>query len=48
MKQLRLSLERTCVLAECLEDLRWLFEDLRTPQFVSIKRIQKSFEPLGH
>ena len=47
MKQLRLALERTCVHAECLEDLRWLFEDLRTPQFVSIKRIQKSFEQLA-
>jgi ATP-dependent helicase HrpA len=39
-----------------LEDVRWLFEELRvsffaqelrTPQRVSIKRIQKSFEQLA-
>ncbi|MBS7807748.1 DUF3418 domain-containing protein [Variovorax sp. PCZ-1] len=39
-----------------LQDLRWLFEELRvsffaqelrTPQPVSIKRIQKSFEQLA-
>ena len=52
---LRLLAERKGVLDERLEDLRWLFEELRvsffaqelrTPQPVSIKRIQKSFEQL--
>jgi ATP-dependent helicase HrpA len=53
---LRLLAERKGVLDERLEDLRWLFEELRvsffaqelrTPQPVSIKRIQKSFEQLA-
>ncbi|TAG23897.1 MAG: DUF3418 domain-containing protein, partial [Burkholderiales bacterium] len=53
---LRLIAERKGVLDERLEDLRWLFEELRvsffaqelrTPQPVSIKRIQKSFEQLA-
>jgi len=53
---LRLASERKGVLDERLEDLRWLFEELRvsffaqelrTPQPVSIKRIQKSFEQLA-
>lgn len=48
--------ERKGVLDERLEDFRWLFEglcvsffaqELRTPQPVSIKRIQKSFEQLA-
>jgi ATP-dependent helicase HrpA len=52
---LRLLAERKGVLDERLEDLHWLFEELRvsffaqelrTPQPVSIKRIQKSFEQL--
>ncbi len=53
---LRLQADRKGVLDERLEDLRWLFEELRvsffaqelrTPQPVSIKRIQKSFEQLA-
>jgi ATP-dependent helicase HrpA len=53
---LRLIAERKGVLDERLEDVRWLFEELRvsffaqelrTPQPVSIKRIQKSFEQLA-
>ncbi len=53
---LRLLADRKGVLDERLEDLRWLFEELRvslfaqelrTPQPVSIKRIQKSFEQLA-
>ncbi len=53
---LRLLTERKGVLDERLEGLRWLFEELRvsffaqelrTPQPVSIKRIQKSFEQLA-
>jgi hypothetical protein len=32
------------VLDERLDDLRWLFEEMRPPKPVSIKRIQKSFE----
>jgi ATP-dependent helicase HrpA len=53
---LRLLAERKGVLDERLEDVRWLFEELRvsffaqelrTPQPVSIKRIQKSFEQLA-
>jgi ATP-dependent helicase HrpA len=53
---LRLIAERKGTLDERLEDLRWLFEELRvsffaqelrTPQPVSIKRIQKSFEQLA-
>ncbi len=53
---LRLLAERKGVLDERLDDLRWLFEELRvsffaqelrTPQPVSIKRIQKSFEQLA-
>jgi ATP-dependent helicase HrpA len=53
---LRLIAERKGVLDERLEDVRWLFEELRvsffaqelrTPQRVSIKRIQKSFEQLA-
>jgi ATP-dependent helicase HrpA len=53
---LRLIAERKGVLDERLEDIRWLFEELRvsffaqelrTPQPVSIKRIQKSFEQLA-
>jgi ATP-dependent helicase HrpA len=52
---LRLVAERKGVLDDRLDDLRWLFEELRvsffaqelrTPQPVSIKRIQKSFEAL--
>lgn len=55
-RYLRLIAERKGVLDERLEDLRWLFEELRvsffaqelrTPQPVSIKRIQKSFEQLA-
>jgi ATP-dependent helicase HrpA len=55
-RYLRLLAERKGVLDERLEDLRWLFEELRvsffaqelrTPQPVSIKRIQKSFEQLA-
>jgi ATP-dependent helicase HrpA len=53
---LRLIAERKGVLDERLEDVRWLFEELRvsffaqelrTPQPVSIKRIQKSLEQLA-
>ncbi len=53
---LRLFAKRKGVLDERLEDLRWLLEELRvsffaqelrTPQPVSIKRIQKSFEQLA-
>jgi ATP-dependent helicase HrpA len=52
---LRLVAERKGVMDDRLDDLRWLFEELRvsffaqelrTPQPVSIKRIQKSFEAL--
>jgi ATP-dependent helicase HrpA len=53
---LRLIAERKGTPDDRLEDLRWLFEELRvsffaqelrTPQPVSIKRIQKSFEQLA-